>query len=186
MVGMAIVMGFDVSSTCIGYCVLEVNEKLVRLRHASYLKPSKEGHIIDRLADTRNKIRDLIQEHNPDHIGIEEVIQFMKGKSTAKTITTLTAFNRMIGLLAYDHLGRAPKMFHVASIRHGLKKGKVLPAKEDMPKLVAKHLKIKFPWEYIVKGKNKGKPKVSNYDMADGIAVALYYAHLLTGKIKRK
>ncbi len=55
-----------------------------------------------------------------------------------------------------------------------------------MPELVSKHLDIKFPYEYIKKGRSKGKIHVSNYDRSDAIAVALYYAFVLTGKIKVK
>lgn len=180
------VLGFDISSTTIGWALLEIDESKIAFVKANYIKPSKDGHILDRLADTRDKIQQLIQETNPDYIGIEEIIQFMKGESTAATIVILTSFNRMIGLLAHDYLKKAPEMFNVMSIRHGLKFGKKLPKKEDMPKLVAKHLKIKFPWELITKGKYAGNPKATNYDVADGIAVALHYARILTGKSKSK
>ena len=185
-ISMKTVLGFDVSSKTIGWCLLSIDDQKIKFVEAHYVKPLKDGHIIERLADTRNKIRDIIQEVKPDYIGIEEIIQFMAGGSTAKTIIALTSFNRMVGLLAHDHLGKAPEMFNVMSIRHGLKTGKVLPKKEDMPKLVAKHLKIKFPYEYVVKGKYKGNIKEESVDVADGIAVALYYAYVLTGKISRK
>jgi hypothetical protein len=72
------------------------------------------------------------------------------------------------------------------SIRHGLKINKVFPKKVDMPELVAKHLGIVFPYERTTKGKSKDKIKMESYDKADGIAVALYYAFMLTGKVKRK
>jgi hypothetical protein len=57
-----------------------------------------------------------------------------------------------------------------------------LPKKEDMPDLVAKHLGITFPYEYD----KKGKVKEVSRDMADGVAVALYHAFVLTGKVVRK
>jgi Holliday junction resolvasome RuvABC endonuclease subunit len=184
---MKTVLGFDVSSKTIGWCVLEINDQgKIKFVKAHYVKPPKKGHIIERLADTRDQIQKIIGDVKPDYIGIEDIIQFMAGKSTAKTIITLTAFNRMVGLLAHDYLERAPELFNVMSIRHGLKTGKVLPKKEDMPKLVSKHLKIKFPYEYIAKGKYKGNIKEESVDVADGIAVALYYAYVLTGKINRK
>ncbi len=181
------VLGFDVSSTTIGYCVLEIDaNNQINFVYANYLKPIKEGTIIERIVDTRNKIQSIIDQVKPDHIGIEDIIQFMQGKSTAKTIIMLTTFNRMIGLCAYDYLKRSPDLFSVMSIRHGLKTSKDLPKKEDMPELVAKHLGITFPYEVSKKGKSKGKIKVESFDMADGIAVALYYAFVLTGKVKRK
>ena len=153
---------------------------------AAYLKPLKTGTIIERMVDTRDKIQDIINKAKPDYIGIEDIIQFMQGKSTAKTIIMLTTFNRMISLCAYDYLKKSPELFSVMTIRHGLKFDKVFPKKEDMPELVAKHLEITFPYERSTKGKKKGAIKVESYDMADGVAVALYYAFVLTDKVKRK
>lgn len=176
------VLAFDVSSTTIGWCVLEIDGININFVYADYIKPLKKGLIIERVANTRNKIQDLINKVQPDYIAVEDIIQFMAGQSTAKTIIMLTTFNRMIGLCAYDYLKRSPELFSVMSIRHGLKTGTVLPKKEDMPELVAKHLGITFPYQY----NKKGKVKVESFDMADGVAVALYYAFILTDKIKRK
>jgi Holliday junction resolvasome RuvABC endonuclease subunit len=181
------VLGFDVSSTTIGYCVLEIDDdNKINYKSMSYLKPIKKGTIIERIVDTRNKIQDIINDVKPDYIGVEDIIQFMKGKSTAKTIIMLTTFNRMICLLAHDHLQRSPELFSVMTIRHGLKMGKDLPKKEDMPELVAKHLGITFPYVYKT-SKKKGKTiAVESEDMADGVAVALYLSFVLTEKVKRK
>ncbi len=176
------VLGFDVSSTTIGYSVIDFDSSSMKVVHAGYIKPIKKGSIIERIVDTRDKVQDIINKAKPDYIGIEDIIQFMQGKSTAKTIIMLTTFNRMIGLCAFDYLKASPELFSVMTIRHGLKLGKDLPKKEDMPELVAKHLGITFPYEH----NKKGKLKVENYDKADGIAVGLYYTLLLSGKVKRK
>ena len=181
---MSKVLGIDCSSTTIGYCLLEINESSNKIDFvtAGYIKPIKKGTIIERIVDTRNKINVILNKFKPDYIGIEEIIQFMQGKSTAKTVITLTTFNRMACLLAYDFLQKSPELFSVMTIRHGLKNDKAFPKKEDMPELVAKHLGITFPYE----ANKKGNIKVENYDMADGVAVALYYSFVLTGKITRK
>jgi Holliday junction resolvasome RuvABC endonuclease subunit len=176
------ILGFDVSSTTIGWAVLGIDGYNISIVKTDYLKPIKKGSIIERIVDTRNKIQKIINDVKPDYIGIEDIIKFMAGKSSAQTIIMLTTFNRMIGLCAYDYLNRAPELFSVMTIRHGLKKDKIFPKKEDMPELVSKHLGITFPYQL---GK-KGAIKVENYDMADGIAVALYYAFVLTGRAKRK
>lgn len=178
------ILGFDVSSTTIGYCSLSWDESNndIKLIHMGYLKPIKKGTIIERIVDTRNKIQKIIVDAQPDYIAIEDIIQFMQGKSTAKTIIMLTTFNRMIGLTAYDYLGKAPTLYSVMTIRHGLKTGKELPKKEDMPALVAQHLGITFPYEY----NKKGGIKVESYDKADGVAVALYHTLVLAGKVKSK
>lgn len=176
------VVGFDVSSSTIGFSVIDYDTNGLKLVSSGYIKPIKKGSIIERIVDTRDKINKIINEFKPDHIGIEDIIQFMQGKSTAKTIIMLTTFNRMISLCAYDYLKKSPELFNVMTIRHGLKFSKELPKKEEMPELVAKHLEIKFPYET----NKKGKIKVENYDRADGIAVGLYYTFVLMGKIKRK
>lgn len=178
------ILGFDASSTTIGYCVLSWEEETnaISFVKAGYIKPEKEGSIIERIVDTRNEVQKVIVDSKPDFIAIEEIIKFMKGHSTAQTIIMLTTFNRMIGLTSYDYLGKSPTLYSVMTIRHGLKTGKDLPKKEDMPALVANHLGITFPYEY----NKKGKIKVESYDKADGVAVALYHAFVLAGKVKRK
>lgn len=186
LLGMSkIILGFDISSTTTGWCVLSLDEKNnISFVKADYVKPIKKGTIIERIVDTRNKIQKIINDVKPDYIGIEDIIKFMAGKSSAQTIIMLTTFNRMIGLCAYDYLHKPPELFSVMTIRHGLKLDKVFPKKEDMPALVSQRLGITFPYQF---GK-KGALKVENFDMADGIAVALYYALVLTGqtRIKRK
>ena len=178
------ILGIDVSSTTIGYCVLTWDDTTndIKLVQANYLKPIKKGTIIERIVDTRNKIQKIIVAAKPDYIAIEDIIQFMAGKSTAKTIIMLTTFNRMIGLTAYDYLGHAPQFYNIMTIRHGLKLTKDLPKKEEMSGLVAQHLGITFPYEYS----KVGKIKVESYDKADAVAVALYHAFVITGRISKK
>ena len=177
------VLGFDISSTTIGWCHLEVDNsnKTIEYKKMGYIKPSKVGTIMERIVKTRDEVVELIFKINPDEIGIEDLIKFMP-KSTATTVVVLTTFNRMICLIAHDFLHKQPELFNVMSIRHALKLNKDLPKKEDMPDLVAKHLGITFPYEYD----KKGKVKEVSRDMADGVAVALYHSFMLTEKITRK
>jgi Holliday junction resolvasome RuvABC endonuclease subunit len=178
------ILSFDISSTTTGYAILDVDmdTKEIKFVSCNHLKPIKDGGIIERIADTRDKISNIIVESKPDLIGIENIISFMGGRSTSNTIIMLTTFNRMICLAAYDYLNKSPELFSVLSIRHGLKKDKIFPKKEDMPALVSEHLGVIFPY---VTGK-KGKIMPESYDRADAVAVGLYYAFLLTGRIKKK
>ena len=177
-----IVLGFDVSSSAIGWCTLKIDDaqNITHIK-SGYIKPEKEGDIIERIASTRDRLQELINEIKPDDIAIEQIVKFMSGKSSANTIIMLTTFNRMCGLLAYDCLGKLPNYYGVLKIRHGLKTNKKLPAKEEMPDLVSKHLGMKFAWEL----NRNDNPYDTNYDRADGIAVALYHAFVLTGKTKK-
>ncbi len=177
------ILGFDVSSSCIGYGVVQIEDNNeIKFISVSYLKPIKKGSLLERLADTRDKIKDIIEEIKPGHIAIEDILLFVAGRSSANTITVLASFNRMIGLVALDYLKRTPQLLSVMKIRNGIKTTEETPDKVDMPELIAKHLKIKFPYKY----NKKGKIDSSSLDMADGLAVALMQAFLLTGKANLK
>jgi Holliday junction resolvasome RuvABC endonuclease subunit len=181
------ILGLDISSSVIGWALLEINENTNRccaisLIDYGFYQPKKTGNIIEELALTRTDIKTLIETHKPDQVAIEQLIEFMKGASSSKTIIKLTSYNRMISLLAYDYLGKVPNIYNVLAIRHGIKLNKKFPAKDEIPDLVAKHLKIKFQWKL----NKKGNKRIENYDCADAIAVALYHCFILTGKKKKK
>lgn len=176
------VLGFDVSTSTVGWSLLEIdNNDNIKFIDCGYFKPIKNGSILERMIDTREKINNIIIKMSPDYIGIEDLIKFMV-KSTATTVVMLTTFNRMVCLSAYDYLNGYPELFNVMTIRHGLKTNKILPKKEDMPELVAKHLSIKFPYVY----NKKGNAREENNDMADAVAVALFYCYKLTNKLRKK
>lgn len=169
------IIGLDVSSTTIGICILDIIDNQLQLVKYDFYKPSKEGHILERLSKTKKFFTTLFKEYKPTHIAIEDIVSFMRNASTAQTVIVLASFNRMLGLLAYEHLKKMPQMFSVLAIRHGLKLTDQLPAKEEMPMLVEQHLDIKF--NYLYNRNNKLRPE--NFDMADAMAVALHYAFTL-------
>ncbi len=170
------ILSFDISSTCIGYAVLEFEPATNETKFISvdYIKPIKEKNIILRIANTRDKIKKIIEDTKPDHIAIEEIVKFMKGSSSANTIIMLTTFNRMIGLLAYDYLQKSPTMLNVLTIRHCIKKEAnltKLPDKEDLPQIISKLLNFEFKYEY----NRNGKPQPTNMDRADALCCGLTY-----------
>ncbi len=176
------VMGLDASSTTIGLCLLKYNNKKIELEHVEFYKPPKKGDVFERLQAVRQYIFDKVSEFNPDAVALEEILLWMGGgkkcpvckqkmgrQSTAKTITTLTALNRTVGLAVLDKSRKSPNMYNVMSIRHKIKEGKTIPKKEEVPERVAAILGIDFPYK-LNKLKNIAK---ENEDMADAIAVAL-------------
>lgn len=182
---MSIILGLDCSSTTIGYAALNWNEKNNKIKVVDYgfYKPIKEGNILDRLRKTQNDFKDLINTIKPDYIAIEDIILFMKGHSTANTITTLTAFNRALGLVAYEYLGRSPDLYSVMKIRHTIKLNKELPKKEEIPQVLEKRLNFKYEYLY----KKNGTIKAETYDQSDALAVALCHALTLSNsKITKK
>ena len=97
------ILGFDVSSTTIGYCILDwdTTRDNYTIKECNFLQPPKKGDLFERLLITKKKINDIIETWKPDLIAIEDIVKFMQGKSGAQTIITLATFNRMVGLLAY-------------------------------------------------------------------------------------
>ena len=177
------ILGFDISSTTVGWSIINImDDNSLQYVVSGYLKPSKKGTIFDRLNDLKVKAEKIINTYKPTDIALEEIISYMPGKSSAKTIITLAVFNRTLGMAAFDYLNASPALLNVMSIRHGLKKTKDLPSKDQMPELVASHLNIDFPYQY----NRKNEIKTESYDEADGIAVALYYALKLSNNLPKK
>jgi Holliday junction resolvasome RuvABC endonuclease subunit len=71
---MTTVLGIDISSTTIGWCVLDIDGYgKIQFKKCDYLKPKKDGTIIERIVDTRNKVSQIIKDVKPDYIGIEDI-----------------------------------------------------------------------------------------------------------------
>lgn len=94
------IIGFDVSTSCTGYCILDNGGNLLELGHVKFKsvdfwkKADEIKSVIDRLSSAYSDI---------DHIVIEESLQnFRAGFSSAKTITTLAKFNAIVSYLARD------------------------------------------------------------------------------------
>jgi len=162
-------MGLDISSITIGICLLSYDDSNIALDHVSYYKPTKRGNLFERLAKVRQYIQDKIDDLEPDCVTIEDIVLYMKKKSSANTVVTLAILNRIIGLTVFDKLNNPPYLYNAMRVRHAIKSGKTLPSKQEIPELVASILNIKFPY---VKNRNGDNAK-ENEDMADAIACAL-------------
>ena len=180
---MAKILGFDISSSCIGWCVLELDDKTKQISYviSDIYKPPKKGDIIERLAKTKKAIIALLKKHSPDIVAIEELVKFMP-KSTATTVIALTGFNRLVGLTVYEHQKQLPPCYNVMAIRHGIKFSSDLPSKQEIPDVVAKHLRM----APIIHYDKKGKIAMTTYDQADATAVAIYAAKIVAGDITPK
>ena len=168
-------MGIDASSTTIGLALIEADGQKVKLIDSRYIKPPKKGSIFSRLDSVKDSIEEVIDEWKPDTIAIEDIIQFMAGGSGAKTIILLAIVNRFVGYTCYKKLNREPTYMNVMTIRHALKLTKKLPAKEEMPELVAHHLKTDYPWLTRINRKKETVVMEESYDVADAMAVALAF-----------
>lgn len=177
------VLGLDASTTTIGIAVIDFEDNgSMNLVHHGFYKPPKNGHIVERLASVREFIYGLMGRYQPNDVALEDIILFMKGHSTAQTVSSLAVLNRTVGLAVYNQSGRVPNMLNVMAIRHALKTDKELPAKEEIPELVAHYLKQPFPY----RKNKKGNVATENFDMADAMAVAIAFWKKKVEQLKPK
>jgi len=173
------ILGLDVSTTTIGIAIVEFEKDIsdAKLIHTEYYKPNKKTDEINRLKEAVDYILKIAEKFKVDDVAVEEYIKFMKGSSGASTVIPLAIINTTLRLFIYEKLNIMPFVYNVLTIRHALKFNKKLPAKEDIPEIVARHLNINFPYEYKINRKTKQQDiKIESYDVADSVAVAL--AHI--------
>jgi len=175
-------MGIDASTTTIGISVLAFDDDNIELRHKEYFKPPKKGNIFERLYKVREYIWEKLEELNPDEVALEDIILFMRGKSTAHTTTILSALNRVVGITIYEWHGKPPYLYPVDFIRKTIKLEDSVPQKEEIPDLVASILDMEYP--YFLN--RIGNVAVENYDIADSIAVALCYIKIEQGGLSHE
>lgn len=179
------VLSLDASTTTVGIAVLDYDDKNIILHHSDYYKPNKESESqIIMLHEARVFVKDLIKTFKPDDFAIEEYVKFMKDNSTAATTITLAVFNRSLCVAAYEEMNKLPDLISVMTVRSKIKfdKKMPLPKKEDVPEIVAKHLKIDFPYRTKLLKNGKEKLLPENSDIADGIAVGLAFIFKNRGK----
>lgn len=164
------VLGFDISSATVGWGLISVPNPMSLIAYG-HIKPMDSKNLeIDRLYDIYKQVSSLCDILKPSIVAVEDIFLFMKGKSTARTITLLTAFNRVVSLAAYQKIGDI-KFYSVHDIRKIIKsvfKSNLDLDKEDIPNFIRNNLEIKF--ENIIN--KKGNIAKETYDEADGIAVS--------------
>lgn len=182
---MQTIMGLDISSSCIGLSLIkEENNKLHLINVESY-KPPKDCNLFQSLLETKEFIKNKVNEWNPDNVVIEDIAQhFAGGASSAKTIIKLAIYNRTVGLAVYEATNKVPELLNVNTVRSIIRPKNIsgkLP-KEDVPEVVAAILNTEFPYIY----NKKGKIDTESYDIADSLAVAVAYAALQIANKQKK
>jgi Holliday junction resolvasome RuvABC endonuclease subunit len=187
------ILGLDISSTTCGvailYCDDNISPTQITQIDSIYIKPQKNGSIFERIKKIQDDISKILEKYKPDEIAIEDITQFMGGSSSANTIILLAIFNRSIGLVCYNFLGRPPELYNVLKIRHKIKISKELPKKEDIFELIKKKTGITLepepfnpPIKTIKCKKIKNKQPTEFSDCADAAAVALCHMMILDEK----
>ncbi len=175
------VLGIDVSTSITGFAVVGDDQLL----HYSAIDLRKFKGAFNKANAIKEYIEDLFEnyqldqedsrgwgasKHPIEHIYIEQPLHmFMKGKSSAKTLSTLMTFNGIVSWLVYELFEIEPQYIAATSARKhcGIKVKRGEKAKE----VVLKHL-LENETAFHIEHTKFGNPKAESYDKADAIVIA--------------
>lgn len=184
------ILGLDISSSCIGYSIFDMDGKLIEL---NCVKFRDKLTLFEKLEEFK-KSTEHFKKLDIQFIAIEEPLKKFMGKfSSASTIALLNFFNGMISSYIYIEFGIEPIYFNVNNARSLVfpKPKKITskstivdsteelePALEQEEKGSVKHeiwkkvmeLEPLINWRY---GPKSRKLLDENYDMADSYVISL-------------
>jgi len=124
-----------------------------------------EMYQCDNLSEPWNSTEDIIR-----HIYIEQSLHmFMGGKSSAKTLSTLTRFNGIVSWLLFELFEIEPEFIGATSARSKI--GIKVPRGQKAKQVVLKYLLDNEP-TFKIDYTSHGNPKPDSYDKADAIVIA--------------
>jgi hypothetical protein len=170
-----IILGLDISTTCIGWCALSEDGSFMDIGHIDL---SKEKNFYKKV-DIFVQFLDYLGFSRPDvnaKIFVEEPLKmFLAKKSMAQTIATLQAFNAACRYVIYSKTKLQPNMIMAVSARKaaGIKVPKGVKGKETK-QFILDHVKaLNIVPEDKWGIKKTGTPKDYCFDQADAFVVAL-------------
>ena len=174
------ILGVDISTSITGFAVVTDNvlvyyDSIDLRKHKGFF--AKTIAIKEKLMD----IYEMYQLNNEDrvpgnsefpieHIYIEQSLHmFMGGKSSAKTLSTLTRFNGVVAWLLFELFEIEPEFIGASTARKTV--GIRVPRGEKAKQVVLKYLLDNEP-TFKIQYTHKGNPKPESYDRADAIIIA--------------
>lgn len=175
------ILGIDISTSITGFAVVGDGQLL----HYSSIDLRKYKGIFSKANALKEYLDDLFEnyqleqedssrwgksKHPIEHIYIEQPLHmFMKGKSSAKTLSSLMSFNGVVSWLVYELFEIEPKYIAATSARKqcGIK----IPRGQKAKEVVLKHLLENEP-AFKIEHTKYGNPKPESFDRADAIVIA--------------
>ena len=174
------VLGVDISTSITGFAIVADNvlvwyDSIDLRKHKGFF--AKTIAIKEKLMD----IFEMYQLNNDnrlignaefpiEHIYIEQSLHmFMGGKSSAKTLSTLTRFNGVVAWLLFELFEIEPEFIGASSARKQV--GIKVPRGEKAKQVVMKYLLDNEP-TFKIQYTHKGNPKPESFDRADAIIIA--------------
>ena len=119
---MSLCLGLDISTSNVGWCILQTNDK--SFIQAGVVELSKLTCVFKKASKVLEELHKIKKTYDISSVSIEENLQsFRPGFSSSATIMSLARFNGMISLYSYDVFGVIPRFFNVNNSRNivGLK-----------------------------------------------------------------
>ena len=173
------IIGFDISTSITGVAIVAEGE----LVYYDSIDLRKYKDVFDKTIAFKEKLLDLYEMYQLDnesfmgdsdypieHIYIEQSLHmFMGGKSSAKTLSTLTRFNGIASWLIYELFEIKPKFIGATSARK--QAGIKVPRGQKAKQVVLQHLLDNEP-AFKIEYTKHGNPKPDSFDKADAIVIA--------------
>ena len=175
------ILGIDISTSITGFAVVGEGEIL----HYSSIDLRKYKGVFAKADRIKEYIEDLFEnyqldqensggwggsEHPIENIYIEQPLHmFMRGRSSAKTLSTLMTFNGIVSWLIYELFEIEPQYISASSARKNA--GIRVPRGEKAKEVVLKHL-LENEKAFTIEYTKAGNPKPESYDRADAIVIA--------------
>ena len=175
------ILGVDISTSITGFAV--VGDGHIVYYDSIDLRKFKD--VFEKTVAIKEKLLDIYEMYQCDndssirigesefpieHIYIEQSLHmFMGGKSSAKTLSTLTRFNGIVSWLLYELFEIKPKFISASSARK--QSGIKVPRGQKAKEVVLQHLLESEP-AFTIEYTRHGNPKPESYDRADAIIIA--------------
>ena len=171
------ILGLDISTSCVGWCVLTSEGILVKL---GYIPLSKETDTFSKASRVSKELSMINIDHEISNIFIEQNLQaFRPGLSSAKTLLTLARFNGIVSYICHKEFSLVPININVNSARKTLEikiqKKSEKSTKEQIIDWVDSKLNHQWPTKKLKSGPRKGLVILDPvcYDMADAYVIAM-------------
>jgi len=158
------ILGLDISSSIVGYCVLDEDENILEI---FYIDLRKIEDLFDKANYVLQKLFIIKDYYNITKVGIEDFLQkFAFGKSSIKTIIKLSQINTLVSYVIFTNFGMRPVFFNSRSARK-IVLGKSYSKEETFQIISQKYNSVNWP------KKRNGAYADQAYDMSDSLIISL-------------
>jgi Holliday junction resolvasome RuvABC endonuclease subunit len=173
------ILGLDISTSITGVTVLNDKGEIVLCEAIDTRNKNHFPSLFHKAYRVKARLLDLKEEYNIEHIYIEKNLQtFRSGFSSAKTLSTLAAFNGIVSWVCFETWGEPPEYLSATSARKSC--GIKVPRGTKAKKVVIEHLVANEP-DFSIEYTKHGNPKPHEFDRADSLVIARAgYNSLLT------